>query len=299
MSVQARNQIFFICGFFTALSAENTVTSPNDASQKTAGQLANTCFIASLIGLPATFFNNACFEWSAGGCTFYLVYKLVSTGILIFRATILVRIRWRRPLQILGCTALAGSLLTIMAGIVNQTAYISADGYCFTNLNWRRTNDIGKSILVVIYLVLLVCFLVPVVNQIQMIRSIGEGEVGTQRLTLVATSFATRVCLAIVGFIVPQLFPVIFGGNNGGIFSGLEGVGFVAENALAIGEPGDAGGADACEVAGATTRDAYRTLLIAFDDGFINNSGPECSEWLSAAAVLLQSNRSQSSRTAA
>ncbi|KAJ3243295.1 hypothetical protein HDU77_010455 [Chytriomyces hyalinus] len=244
MAFQVRDQIFTICGICLGLSAENTVTSiqrwmssSNSITNRlqvlaSLTQFANTCFLTCYIGLPARAFGNQCYAWSLGGCVFYFTFQLASGGIMISRASILIRRKWRPLIQCTGLLLLLAGFSSTLAGAIMQPASVDASGYCQTDFNWNNTNNIGKSILIALYAGLLLCFLVPLGQQIHSsYMHFGGGDV-TDALLQIAGSFGLRVCLAIVGFIVPQFFSLIFAGDPNLI--GLQGMGFILQNYFAV-----------------------------------------------------------------
>ncbi|KAI8834389.1 hypothetical protein BJ741DRAFT_243188 [Chytriomyces cf. hyalinus JEL632] len=244
MTFQVRDQIFTICGICLGLSAENTITSiqrwmSNSTSLTnrlqvvaSISQFANTCFLTCYIGLPARAFGNNCHEWSLAGCMLYSTFQLTSSGIMISRAGVLIRRKWRPLIHAAGFALLLAGLGFALAGAILRPSFVDALGYCQTDFNWKGTNNIGKSILIALYFGLLMCFMIPLGQQIYASYSnFGGGDV-TDSLIQIAGSFGARVCLAIVGFIVPQFFPLIFAGDANLV--GLQGLGFVIQNYCAV-----------------------------------------------------------------
>ncbi|KAJ3236908.1 hypothetical protein HDU81_010168 [Chytriomyces hyalinus] len=195
-------------------------------------QFANTCFLTCYIGLPARVFGGKCHEWSLAGCVLYCFFQLTSSGIMISRAGVLIRRKWRPLIYATGLALLLAGLGYALAGASLRPTWVDSLGYCQTDFNWKNTNNIGKSILVVLYVGLFMCFLIPIGQQIHASYShFGGGDV-THALIQIAGSFGARVCLAIVGYIVPQFFPLIFAGDPN--LGGLQGLGFVIQNYCAV-----------------------------------------------------------------
>ncbi|KAI8616369.1 hypothetical protein BC830DRAFT_1118231 [Chytriomyces sp. MP71] len=251
MSFAVRDQIFFICGVFTVLSAQNTIVcvdrwvKNNKLMEQaqlfaSANQLANTLFLTCFIGLPASSFGNTvngCYLWSAGTCFFYFSFQEVSASILIFRATLLMKGIWQVVARIFGFALLLASFSSVLAGVIMQPTFIDANGFCVVSFNWNNTNDIGKQILLVLYILILLCFLIPLIGHVvqvskTMANTPGKGMSSIKRIATAGTVFGVRTCLAILGFLVPHLFPLIFGGNSS--WGGLQGLSFVLQNYFAL-----------------------------------------------------------------
>ncbi|KAJ3236909.1 hypothetical protein HDU81_010169 [Chytriomyces hyalinus] len=195
-------------------------------------QFANTCFLTCYIGLPARVFGGKCHEWSLAGCVLYCFFQLTSSGIMISRAGVLIRRKWQPLIHAMGLVLLLGGLGFALVDGIMRPSRVDLLGYCHTDFNWKNTSSIGKSILIVLYVGLLMCFLIPIGQQIHAsYLHFGGGDV-THALIQIAGSFGARVCLAIVGFIVPQFFPNIFAGDPN--LSGMQSVGFVLQNYFAV-----------------------------------------------------------------
>ncbi|KAJ3245539.1 hypothetical protein HDU77_009428 [Chytriomyces hyalinus] len=244
MTFQVRDQIFTVCGVCLGLSGENAMTSIQRWMSSTSSltnrlqvlaslsQFANTCFLTCYIGLPARAFGYKCYAWSLGGCVFYFIFQLASSAIMISRASILIRRKWRPLIYATGLALLLAVFSSTLAGAIMQPATVDPSGYCQTDFNWNNTNNIGKTILIVLYAGLLMCFMVPLGQQIHASYAhFGGGDV-TDTLLQIGGSFSARVCLAIVAFIVPQFFSFIFGGDPNLI--GLQGMGFIIQNYFAV-----------------------------------------------------------------
>ncbi|KAI8617291.1 hypothetical protein BC830DRAFT_1114201 [Chytriomyces sp. MP71] len=234
MASSVRDQIFFVLGAFITLSIQNTFfTAKRWFSKRTivdhfqlvasVAQLADTSFLASFIGLPANSFGN-CYLWALGGSVFYYTFQIVSAGILIVRATVLLTGILQIVARMAAFALLMASMASNIIGTSHATAVVDGNGFCSVDYNWHNTNDISKYMLTVLFLALLICFIIPVINHMNHVGSESTSE----KLRRIATSFGGKVSLAIIGFLLPQIFPLIFSAN--GSLAGLQAVGFVIQN---------------------------------------------------------------------
>ncbi|KAI8831883.1 hypothetical protein BJ741DRAFT_615592 [Chytriomyces cf. hyalinus JEL632] len=233
---QVREQIFFILGMFLVLGMQNSIAvvkryidgkrNSVDALMVVASlaQLGDFLFLASFIGFQASAFGKNCYAGAVGGSVLYFVFQIVSTTILIIRATILLKGHMQLAARIMGFVVLFASVASNVIGTVQATAVIDADGFCSVDFDWHNTNNIAKYILTGLYASLLIAFMVPVAKHM----SVLEGSNAAEKLRRIATSFGGRVSWAIIGFLLPVFFPYIFANNSS--FAGLQAVGFIIQN---------------------------------------------------------------------
>ena len=185
-------------------------------------QLMNQiCFIVLFTQSATQLFGGNCrpFQDFADFCFF--TYQILSSSVLILRATSLLADKTQRNTRIAFGVLLLASISFLAHSAIVKNSLIFGDS-CGA-LYDRNTNTIGKVILITLYIALLGVFLVSAVKHIR-----SSKDVKTGYLWRVITSLSSRVTIAILGYLICAVLS--FTGVWGNLFYAQ----FTIENYLGI-----------------------------------------------------------------
>ncbi|KAI8816232.1 uncharacterized protein EV422DRAFT_299366 [Fimicolochytrium jonesii] len=132
------------------------------------------------------------------GSSCYYIFQIISTGILIYRGTTALSHQRRLAAQIVLSALLTVSIVTNAVSAVRKEMFVGADGICVAIFD-KTWNNVAKSILLVLYILLLFCFVVPVLEHLQKAKRSG---LSAKRLQQVLLSMAGKIFLVILAFTI-------------------------------------------------------------------------------------------------
>eukprot|EP00842_Homolaphlyctis_polyrhiza_P003776 jgi/Hompol1/439/HPOL_002498-RA len=221
----------YFLGAFAALSAANTLeslvelatqfTSSNRNFRSSSNGLLSVS-VLSILQLVASLFNTVnmglfIIQHSVQGldCTMlanamtvvYFPFQILSTTVLITRATVVIKAGSTQSFARLGLLLMLGLAVgLIMVSSVMRTVTVTQSGTCLRVLNvaW---NNVAKIILMLVYTGALSCFIVPIfeVGHINRIGHFDMMKTTSRRLKWIAFWMSIKISTSILAYLVTAI----------------------------------------------------------------------------------------------
>ncbi|RKP19873.1 hypothetical protein ROZALSC1DRAFT_21900 [Rozella allomycis CSF55] len=172
-----------------------------------ASQFLNHLLFIIRLSVPAlNLFGGNCSLMSGFNDAFYFVFQLLSTVVLISKASSISQdARITKMLRIFVFGMFTVGYGSIAYSVIVRVDSVSVNGKCSTEYD-IVSNTVGKIMLIIVYIMSLVMFAIPTLRHIKMIR---KFDICAKTIQQLFYNVSIRICVAILGSIMSLVIALV------------------------------------------------------------------------------------------